>query len=329
MPYSIKNEINNAELSTISKVVEKSINEYIKSREQKVPEFVATYFSIKGAFRINKKAFGLDIVKAPMNIAWMPPFLIMRLSSKLASIAGLNNISSKMEKLPKGFKTAVEREVNWLIYHDLLEIPYKDGDRESDKDALLETCLAQPEMKMLLNRYFNQITRRSVDPNFRASLENYMNELTNCRTAASDLAGCVVSMASGAMAGHQFTPGALSSGTVLANTIAQQVAISNCLFGNTIGSLWYGLFPASASLGLLATTIGSSLLGLSVVSAFAGIIVDPIQAKLGLHEKRLKKLIRKIGRELTDADDSTLRFKDVYIKYMFDVVDFFRTAALA
>jgi hypothetical protein len=328
MSYLKKNEVNETELLTISKIVDKSINEYIKSREQKVAEFVSTHFNIKGAFRINKKAFGLDMVKAPINIVWMVPYLIMQLSSKLTSKIGLNNISLKMGKFPKGIKTAVEREVNWLIYNDLLEIPYKDGDRESNKNKLLETCLAQPEMKMLLNQYFIQITKKSENPEFRASLENNINELTNCRTAASDLAGCVVSLASGAMVG-KFTPGAVSSGTLLATTLAQQVAISNFFLGNTIGSLWYGLFPASASLGLLATTTGSAFLGLGVVSAFAGIFIDPIQAKIGLHEKRLKKLIEKIRIELTKEGDSRLQLKDVYVKYVFDIVDFIKSAAFA
>lgn len=327
MSHHIEDEVNDIELSTLRKVVDKGIYEYIGNREKKLPEFVSTHFSVRGAFRINKKAFGLDIIKAPLNIAWLPPYLIMRLSSKLTRKFGLNNISSKMDNLPKGFKTAVEREVNWLIYNELLEIPYKDGDRETNKDALLETCLAQPEMNILLNQYFKQIAKKSKEPGFRTSLEKNICELTNCRTTASDLAGSVVSIASGATVGNQFTPGALSSGTLFANTIAQKVAISNCFFGKTIGSLWYGLFPTSASLGLLATTIGSFIIGLSIVSAFAGIIIDPIQAKLGIHEKRLKKLIKKTEAELIKGGGSELQFKDIYIKYMFDIVDFFRTAA--
>ena len=155
-----------------------------------------------------------------------------------------------------------------------------------------------------------------------------MNELTNCRTTASDLAGSVVHIASGALAAKQFTLGPMSSGTALANAIAQKVAISNCIFGKTIGSAWYGLFPASASVGLLAATIGTFVVGASIVSAFAGIIMDPIQARLGLHEKRLIKLVKKIKTELTEGGDASLFLKDVYVKYLLDIVDIFRTAAL-
>ena len=66
---------------------------------------------------------------------------------------------------------------------------------------------------------------------------------------------------------------------------------------------------------------------ISVVSAFAGILIDPIQAKLGFHKKRLKKLINKVEAELTKGGDSRLQFKEIYIKYIFDIVDFFRTAS--
>ena len=157
----IKDKANETELLTIRKVVDKGIEDYIKSRQKKLPEFVATHFSIEGAFRVNKKAFGLDIVKAPINIVLMPFYLMIRLISKLTSKFGLYAISSKINKIPPGLKTAVEREVNWLIYSEFLEIPYKDGDRESNKDALLESCLAQSEMKILLNQYFNQIAKKS------------------------------------------------------------------------------------------------------------------------------------------------------------------------
>ena len=85
----------------------------------------------------------------------------------------------------------------------------------------------------------------------------------------------------------------------------------------------------SVSLGLQATTTGSVFVGLGVVSAFAGIVTDPIQAKLGLHEKRLKKLIEKIRIELTNEGDSNLQFKEIYVKYMFDVIDFIKSAAFA
>jgi hypothetical protein len=320
--------LNNGELLLINTAIEEGIRQYIKTRKEKVPEFVSNYFSFKGALRLNKRAFGGDLYKVPANILWMPPYLLGRLASKLTSRIGMNSISEKINRLPKGFETDVEREINWLIYSELLEIPYQQGDRESKKDAILEACLEQPEVKILLNQYLSRISEKSKHPGFRVSLEKNIEELTNCRTAASDMAGCIVSMASGAALGNQFTPGAYTSGTLLANVLAQQIAISNCVFGSGIGSMWYGVFPAQASLGLLTATVGSFMIGLGLLSAFSGVITDPIQAKLGIHQKRLIKLIEKIEAELLAKDNTQLHFKGTYAKYIFDIADIFRTLAL-
>ena len=45
--------------------VNRAINLYIQSRKEKVPDFTKRFFSLKGALRLNKKAFGTDLYKSP------------------------------------------------------------------------------------------------------------------------------------------------------------------------------------------------------------------------------------------------------------------------
>lgn len=45
------------------------------------------------------------------------------------------------------FDTAVGQEIEWLMTTELLELPFRQGDRESRKDALAETVLAAPELE--------------------------------------------------------------------------------------------------------------------------------------------------------------------------------------
>jgi len=57
------------------------------------------------------------------------------------------------------------------------------------------------------------------------------------------------------------------------------------------------------------------------------LITDPIQYKLGLHKKRLNKLIDSLDKELRGLGDSELHFKDQYIARIFDLLDLFKAAA--
>jgi len=65
----------------------------------------------------------------------------------------------------------------------------------------------------------------------------------------------------------------------------------------------------------------------AILTSFSGIITDPIQYKLGLHQKRLNKLIDSLDKELRGLGDSGLHFKEQYIARVFDLLDLFRAAA--
>jgi len=61
------------------------------------------------------------------------------------------------------------------------------------------------------------------------------------------------------------------------------------------------------------------------VSTFIGIFTDPIQAKLGIHERRLKKLVAAVGKDLRGEASSNFKLREKYIGRLFDVVDILST----
>ena len=67
----------------------------------------------------------------------------------------------------------------------------------------------------------------------------------------------------------------------------------------------------------------------AVTAGFAGVISDPVQRALGLHARRLERLIDALGREL--AGDSAVAFqvRDHYVARIFDLIDLSRAAARA
>lgn len=240
---------------------------------------------------------------------------------------GLKKIPSLFERLPVGFETNVQKEVNWLIYTELLEIPYTHGKRKSNKDALFEEILNQPEISSQFISELSQISSKSNNPKFRPSLEKNLTEYSKSRIAAADLAGSIITLAGGAALFKKMTPGAMAIGGSLATAVAQQAAISHFILGTTLGGFYYSIFPVSASVGLVIASTGTIMAALAILTSFSGIITDPIQSKLGIHQKRLKKLIDCLGRELRGLGDSKFKIKDQYVARVFDLLDLFRAAS--
>lgn len=69
------------------------------------------------------------------------------------------------------------------------------------------------------------------------------------------------------------------------------------------------------------------MLALALVASFAGILVDPILAMLGVHERRLQHFITHLERLLRGESGPSYRLYDHYYARVFDFVDYLSTAA--
>ena len=95
----------------------------------------------------------------------------------------------------------------------------------------------------------------------------------------------------GLAAYHQFTPGVTTLGAALATTIAHETAVSGFALGPWLGKIYYSLFAASTPPLLYAGVFAGMLIPLAALAAFAGVVSDPLQRALGLHQRRLHRLI--------------------------------------
>jgi hypothetical protein len=311
----------------VTEAVNSGIDRYITSRKVKVPEFVDRHFSFKGALQLHRKAIGSDLIKAPFNLFWLVPLTISRIVSHLSEKVGQKQIAKILKRLPPGWETNVQKEINWLIYTELLELPYRQGNRESTKDALLEEILNDPALNEILTDYLDKIKQKSTDPNFRQTLEQNLQEYATSRIAVSELANSLIMLSTNLAAFHKAAPGALSTGSALAGIIAEKIAISQFWLGPALGAWYYSIFPATASTGLIVAATGSVLAGLALLSTLTGIITDPVQAKLGLHQKRLYKFLDALHAELKESKNASYQLKEQYIARVLDILDLL-TAAL-
>ncbi|MBN2011794.1 hypothetical protein JW960_20865 [candidate division KSB1 bacterium] len=313
---------------TFTTAYERAVDQYIQSRYEKLKPFVKQQFGPRGALRLNSKALGLDLLKNPINVFWALPYTGLRLTGALCHKVGLKKINTAVRKLPTGFPTKVQHELDWLIYTELLELPCKQRKRESRTDALMETIICQPEVEQMFEKPLRAIRRKSKHPKFRAELEAALQEYGSSRIAVSDLAGSIIALSVGATVFHKMTPGSLATGTAIASTLAYHGAVSNFVLGSTLGSLYYSIFPVSVSTGLLVASIGSVMAALALITSFIGVVADPLQAALGIHQHRLRKLLDTIHAELLGIGVSKYELKDRYIARIFDFFDIINTAAM-
>lgn len=300
---------------------------YIAQRRARVPFFIRDHFSLQGARRLHRQGIGADLYKAPLNLFWAWPRLLVRLLSAVARSIGLNALASSLSRFPVGFETDVQRELTWLLCTELFEVPFQDGKRQSLKDALLEELLIQPEMTALYRPYVQRTWECEERPEFQMHLEATLREFCLTREAASDMATNTMTLLAGGVLFKQMTPGALAIGGALSQALAYHLAVSGFFLGPTLGTLYYHYFPPVPSGGLFIATLLGAMVALALVTVFSGIIVDPLLALLGVHERRLQQFITHLERSLLGQHGQSYHLYDHYYARVFDFVDYLSVAA--
>jgi hypothetical protein len=314
---------------TLQQAVEHGIEAYVTSRRARIPVFIDRHFSFRGALALHRKTFGRDVYKHPVNLLWGLPVALVKGAADLLAKTGAHRTAQWLHRMPRGITTALHKELQWLIYTDLLELPYAHEGRASHRDALLEHILAEPWIAALCEEYLTKLHSVADRPAFRAALERHLEEYGKTRGAVSELAGSLLNLAAGYAALRKATPGALSAGTAAATAIAQHIAIANFWLGSTLGAWYYAVFPVSASAGLVAATTGAMLAAVGVLTALAWIVLDPLLATTGIHRRRLDRFVTALGEELRGGRRGDYRVRDHYIARVFDVLEMLRAATKA
>ena len=296
------------------------VTRYFAERRERVGPFVDRHFSLGGALRLHRAALGWDILKAPLNLTLAGPQIGMRLGAIAAHRLRAPRLARVFDRSLL-LETAVAREVTWLIHTELLELPYRQAARTSERDALAESILATPQLEVAIAEALAEIGRQGDDPAFRERLRQAMAEYTGSRAAAAEITTGLLSLGAGAMALNKLTPGAASLGPTLAGIMAQQAAVTSFPLGGWLGGMWYGVFPAAPSAAMIAATTGSLMLVATTFAAFAGIVADPIQRALGLHRRRLLRMLAALERQFSDAAAPGFAVHDHYVARLLDLFD--------
>ncbi len=293
---------------------------YFAERRARVRPFVDAHFSLRGTLVLHRVALGWDILKAPLNLSLALPQILLHLAAAIARRLGAIRLATKLHRSIL-LRTAVARQIEWLIHTELLELPFVQLRRESRRDALSEAILAQPEIQQAMEAAMLEIGTHSEDPEFRTRLARALDAYGLSRAAAAEITTGLLNLGAGALAVNKLTPGAVTLGPALAGIMAHQTAVSAFPLGAWLGSAYYGLFPTLPTAGMVASTTGALMLMSATLAAFAGVIFDPIQRALGLHRRRLLRMIDGLERQFGDPQAPGFAVRDHYIARLLDVFD--------
>jgi hypothetical protein len=317
-------EVEGIEDAEARAIVARAIERYIGGRHARVEAFAADNFSLLGSLRLHRRALGLDLLRAPANVTLVVPYLAMQLAALALRRLGARRASTWLRTRRLFFETDVARELTFRLHRDLLELPFDDGERQTEHDALAETILEDPRLQAASARLAAFARRHRDDPAAEARRRSLLASYASTRNAAADLFNNALLASAGATLFSKLTPGVLTLAPVVATVIAHQAAVASFPLGVWLGGVWYGWFPVSPSLSLTVASTATLILITAITAALAGVIADPIQRAAGWHQRRLHKLIDTFGRELQGDGEAAFHTRDHYVARIFDLIDLAR-----
>lgn len=288
---------------------------YFNGLRGQVNGFVSQYFTWPGTVRLHGFAFGWDILRAPLNVMLAPVFLLTRLIAYICLRLNLRHIGGWFAQRRILLRTAVSQRVEALIVTDLLGVPLGAG--AHDPSVLAHAVLAAPQFREMIRKRPDPAAAEAVGQRIATALTDY----ASTRSAVAEMTTALCTIAFGALVFNALTPGMISMAPGVAEALARSTAIAAFPLGETLGGVWYNIFSPGASFVLLGLTIAALIMAGSVFAAFAGILADPVQSWLGIHRRRLLRLIDTLETELTDGATKPFAAREHLYARVLDIWD--------
>lgn len=300
---------------------ELAVKRYIEKRRSKVDGFVEDNFSFRGSLALHRHSIGWDVLKTPANMAGSLLTVGKGIGAYGSRKLGAHRIADKVNEKNFFLETEIGKVLDWKIRTELLELPYIQGEREYKVDALMLELFNTPVLQTILLDTFKAIEQQRENPAFADQLTRNLEEYLGTRAAASDLAVSLTAASIGALALNKITPGILSLSGSIASSLAHTAAINSFWAGPTAGGIVYSFLSVSTPPLLAAGVFTAMIVPLSAVATFSGVVTDPLQTKLGLHQRRLNKLIDSVELAMLGDADNKLSLKDHYVARTVDFID--------
>lgn len=291
--------------------------DYFVSRRTMIDTFVARHFTWPGTLRLHSAALGWDILRAPLNVLLSPFLILTRLAALICRRVGLRATGDWLARRRILLRTSVGRRVETLILAELLGVPLDRSASARDPSTLARAVLAAPQFREAIR------ARASPDEADRLGrrIAGALGEYAGSRSAVAEITVALCALVLGALVFRALTPGMVSMAPGVADAIARSTAIASFPLGQTLGGVWYGLFSPEAASWLVGVTVAGLIMLGSVFAAFAGVFADPVQSWLGIHRRRLDRLLVNLETELIGAEGAGFVAREHFYARFLDLWD--------
>jgi hypothetical protein len=287
---------------------------YFDSRRARADSFARATFGWRGTARLHRAALGWDILRAPVNILLALLYVFQRLLALLLVLLRRPAAAAWLRDHPLLLRTAVAAEVERRVVADFLDLPHPGPDHP---DPIAAAVLAAPQLRDLIRARASVPAATALAREVARSVEDY----AGARAAVADMTTALGTLCAGAILFQALTPGMISVAPAVATAIAEDTAIADFPLGGTLGGLWYGFFPPDASLWLSGGALAGLMMIAALVSAFAGLIADPLQVALGIHRRRLLRLVDAIEATVAGPAASGFAAREHYLARLIDMAE--------
>jgi len=314
----IKQSFSDSELEDIYR---QAVSRYMTQRRSMVDAFVNEHYDLKGSTKLHRHSLGWDIAKTPVNAIASVLTVVKQTSALGLDKLGAKELSLLIADKNLFLSTKISKEIQWNVQTGLLELPCKNDGKMSQNDALLDEIFNDHRIQNQLTSALKILAPYANNEEVKRKLAELLTEYTGSRAAASDITVSLMTAATGLVTLHKLTPGIASLSNSVASGIVHSSAVHSFWAGSWAGGYYYSLFNVATPGMLTAGVFTSMLIPASFVATFAGIITDPLQRKLGLHTKKLNKVLDSTEVLLLGEDNAKLVLKDHYIARIFDLMD--------
>lgn len=305
-----------ADRAALLAAINLGVERYFTECRERVPGFVRRHFRYPGAWHTNRHGLGWDLLRSPLNLMWVPFYLTAHLLAWVVDKFGLSRLANFLRRCPLGMRTRIQQHLMACAERELLQ-------RKLDEagTSRLRQCIVEAIVEVMVEAEHLQHLPEEQEALLEQSLNDALQQYALTRTANADISNTIIATIAGAFTLQKFTPGGIAIGFALASFLANRLAAWNFFLGAGVGQWYYALFPVEPGAELVVlSTLGVMVL-FAILACFSGLASDPIQSWLGIHQRRLNRMLDSLERDLQTQTSGSFRPKDAYLARIMDIID--------
>jgi hypothetical protein len=279
--------MNDQQTTTAIFGLEECLEQYIADCRSRVDGFVQRHFSLQETIALQKQSLVSDLLCHPVNALWAIPSLFLRKLIEIPVKLGWRSGTDLIARLPTGLKTRYQKEIERLIATELLEWPCTMGDRQASTNGLLERIKQHKQVGSL--RASGALSDEALRE--LSDIPRLIAEHSAGRALVLDTTATVLTLVTGWLFFGDHSLGISGIGDQIARNRAKDKAASTFMFGASLGSTFYSVFPPKPSLW---EVVGATLivgLFITAMSLLVGLLSDPCLKRVGFQHTQLNSLI--------------------------------------